>query len=117
MPGITLARRRGQRLLATPGLNHNVLRQIRLQNFIPSFHALAVVRHNFFHALVEQCLQRGGVSDVVRFHELADMRLAGPGFRADLVAADVKVFVGKQLYHLADEAVEKPISGFFGRDR
>ena len=47
----------GERLLAAPGLNHDVLRQIRIENFVPALHPLSVLRHYLLEPPIEVCLQ------------------------------------------------------------
>ncbi len=85
-----------ERFLPSPGLNQDALREIRLQDFVPPNHAFTVACATIFSTrFVEHRLQSGGIGNVVRLHELADVRLACPCLGGDLVPADVKVVVGK----------------------
>src|SRR5436305_6895405 len=92
---ITLLGRRSQRLLTAPGLDHNVLGQIRAQDFIPSHHGFAVLAHDLLYAFVEVGLQFLVVLDSMRALELLYFRIRIPLLSIYFVTTDVEVMIGE----------------------
>ncbi len=66
--------------------------------------------HNFEQARIEIALQGFGVGNAFLSHECLYCRAGIPFFRVHLIAADMKIFIRKQLRHLADEAIQEPVS-------
>ncbi len=95
-PAISLAHRFGQRLLAAPGLDHNLLRQISVENLVPAHHHFSMLPDDLLQTSVEICLQIQVVLEMMAAFECPDCRIAVPLLAVDLVAADVEVLIGEQ---------------------
>ena len=77
-------------------MNYGCIRQVGIENFVPTHHALVIPGDNLKQAFAEIGLQGGGVRHFVLIHERANVRRAKPFLRTYFVAADVEVFVRKQ---------------------
>ena len=104
MPRYPLATASASDLLPAPGLDHDVLRQVGLQDFVPADHDLAVLLQQLLHALVEVRLQPVRCLQVVLLANAWMRADCVPLLAVDFVAADVEVRVGEERRHLADEA-------------
>src|SRR5688500_7562029 len=112
---VTFACGFGERCRAAPRVNHDVFRQLRLQNFVPTDHLLAILLQDLEQARVEVSLERVVVLDPFSFHERLDRRIAVPLLAFVLVTADVHVFVGEERRHLAQKDVKKLVDLFASR--
>src|SRR5690242_2707645 len=83
----------GERRLAAPGLNYDVLRQIRAQDFVPSHHLLSMLLQDGLDALIEVRLQVVSARETVGSGELLDLRIGVPLVVQNLVAANVEELV------------------------
>src|SRR5205823_123079 len=110
---VALLRGSGQRSRSTPGLNGDVLRQGRIENFVPANHAFAVLLDDWLEMPVEIRLQRLIVFEAVGALELLNLLVGVPLLAVHFVAAHVKKLVGKEPRHLADKLVEKLVSALF----
>src|SRR5262252_4632395 len=81
-----------------------------MQNLVPPYHDLAVAQDQDLQAAVEVALQIMGILEMVLAFKPADLLAGFPLLAVDFVAADMKVLIGKQSRHLADEIVEEVIS-------
>ena len=85
----------GQRLLALPGLNHNVLGQIGGQHLVPALCSLAVFGDDLLDALGEISLQVVIVLDLMLAHECLNLRVFLPLLSVYFVAPDVEKRIWK----------------------
>ena len=103
-----------ERGFAAPGLDDNVARKGRVENFVPADHVLVKVGENLEDARVEVSLEVRVVFELMRVHESEDARVGLPVGRGGFVTADVDVGVGKDGGHLAEEAGDEAV-GLFAR--
>ncbi len=106
-PAIALLCGRSERSGAAPGLDGDVFRQTRIQNFVPANHALAMLLNDGLEPLVEIGLQRLVALDAVRAHELLNLLVRVPLLAVHLVASNMKKLIGKKSSHLSDELVKE----------
>ena len=111
---ISFGGRGRERLLPTPGLDHDALGQPRIQDLVPPHHDFSVLVHERLHPLVEVSLERIIIFYPVRPHERSDGRVRAPLHSVHFIAADVEVPIGKQMRHLADEFIQKPVGSLLG---
>ena len=83
-----------------------------MQDFIPSHHGLVVLGYDLLQALVKVGLQILIVLHVVRVDEFLDFRIGIPLLAVNLVAANVKIGVGKELGHFRNELFQKLVHRF-----
>src|SRR5829696_822548 len=96
-------------------MNHDVFRQLRLKDLVPTDHFLAVLLEYLQQSRVEVSLECVIVFDPFRLHEGLYRGVAVPLFAFVLIAADVHVRVGKKRGHLAEKTVENLVDLFASR--
>src|SRR5262249_53241502 len=92
---------------AAPRMDHDVSRQLGLQDLIPADHLLLMLLQNLQQARVEVRLQSMIVLDALLLHESLNRGIAIPLLAFVLVAADVQVLVREERRHLTQKRVEK----------
>src|SRR5215813_9407168 len=80
-----------------------------MQDLVPALHDFAVFFHDRLQPFVEVGLEIACILETVSAHKSLNFRIACPLLAIYLVAADVKILVGKELRHLADELIQKLI--------
>src|SRR5438270_8079346 len=78
-----------------------------MQDLVPALHDLAVLSYNGLQSFVKVGLEIAGVLQTMRMHEGLNFRIARPLLAVHLVAADMKILVGKEPRHLADKLIKK----------
>src|SRR4029078_7002917 len=79
------------------------------EGLLPSGHHLLGLANNLRHASREVGLQRGIIFESMRFHELLNFGVCVPLLAIDLVAADVKIVIGKKLRHLTNKLLKEVV--------
>src|SRR2546423_14244027 len=109
---VTLLRRFSQGGGAAPRLNHDVFRELRLQDFIPTNHLLSMLLQNLQQPLVKVSLKRGIVLDAFILHEGLDTWIPVPLFALILITANMHVSVGEECRHFTKKCVKKLVNLF-----
>src|ERR1041385_1108819 len=78
-----------------------------MQNLVPALHDFAVLSYDRLQPFVEIGLEIARILETVSAHKSLDVRIAGPLLSVYLVAADVKILIGKKPRHFANEIIQK----------
>src|SRR5260370_16469501 len=93
--------------MSTPRLDYGLFGQIRVQDFIPTNHDLAVFAHDRLQPPIEVRLQGVIILNPLLLHELPDLVVLVPFLAIHLVPADVEILVREQLRHLSDKLLKE----------
>src|SRR5215469_15138310 len=90
---VAIARRLRQRTRSAPGLDHNILGSVGLQDFVPSLHGFLVASYDLLNPFGEPRLQRWPVPDGIHPHIIPNPRIGLPLFWVAFVSSRMKVEV------------------------